>query len=331
MSGFSSKTASGFGTPSLTPPLEAALKTPATGSSSANSGTSTPGNLKKVRLLMLHGYTQSGAIFRGKVNGLIKKLNKLFPPLGLEPVLIFPTAPNKLTVDDVVGWERRQPPIPGFEPDTWAWYRSDELQDKYLYLEEGMNRIAETLQQAREDARREGDEDGGVDGVIGFSQGGCMAGMLASALEAVHKPRAAAERTHERWLETVREANGGRPLKFAVIYGGFRAAPLELEWLYNPKIATPTMHWIGSVDTVVGEERSMGLVKKCIDPVVLNHPGGHFVPIDPKYANALVSFIHKHVQDKTKKDEQEADDAASDEDTAIESVFDLPRRGTQSV
>ncbi|KAL2173905.1 serine hydrolase-domain-containing protein [Thermothelomyces heterothallicus CBS 202.75] len=312
MSGLSSGTASGTGSPSWTSPSQTAVNTPATGSSTANSGSNTPRSLKKIRILMLHGYTQSGPIFKGKTNGLQKKLAKAFATLGLEPVLIYPTAPNKLTVDDVVGWERRQPPIKDFEPDTWAWYRSDELQDKYLYLEEGMDRIAETLRQAREEARQEGDEDGGVDGVIGFSQGGCMAGMLASALEPVHKPRTAAERAHERWLETVREANGGRPLKFVVVYGGFRAAPLELEWLYNPKISTPTMHWIGSLDTVVGEERSMGLANRCVNPVVLNHPGGHFVPIDPKYVNALVSFIHQHIQKKDQKAQTADEDAGKD-------------------
>lgn len=230
--------------------------------------------------------------------------------MGLEPVLIYPTAPVKLTVDDVVGWERRQEPIKDFEPDTWAWFRKDEAQGKYAHLEEGMNRIAEALRQAREEAKREGDEDGGVEGVIGFSQGGCMGGMLASALEGGHEPATEEERAeHGRWLEAVREANGGRPLKFVVVYGGFRAVPPDLAWLYDPKIATPTMHWIGSLDTVVSEERSMGLVDRCVDPAVVNHPGGHFVPIDPRNVNALVAFIHQHIQKKDEK-VQDADGEA---------------------
>ncbi|KAL2157864.1 hypothetical protein VTH06DRAFT_4917 [Thermothelomyces fergusii] len=330
MSALSSGASSGKASPPSASPSQSAVNTPATGSSRASSGANTPrGSKKKIRILMLHGYTQSGPIFKGKTNGLQKRLAKALATLGLEPVLIYPTAPNRLTVDDVVGWERRQEPIADYEPDTWAWYRSDERQRRYLYLEEGMSRIAEALRQAREEARQEGDEDGAVEGVIGFSQGGCMAAMLASALEGAHRPRGEGgedgedkgegegeARAHERWLEAVREANGGRPLKFAVVYGGFRAAPADLGWLYSPRIATPTMHWIGSLDTVVSEERSMGLVDQCVDPVVVNHPGGHFVPIDPRSVNALVSFIHQYVQGKKdqKAQQQGGEEGAGKDD-----------------
>jgi dienelactone hydrolase len=221
---------------------------------------------------------------------------------------VFPTAPTKLKIDDALHFERRQPPIDGYEPDTWAWWRHDPAQDKYLLLEEGMATVAQALRDARTRAAEEGDEDGGgIDGVFGFSQGGCLAAMLAAALEEVHKPRAATERVHEGWLKMVREANGGRPLKFAVVVGGFRAGPLELEWLYNPKIRTPTLHLIGTVDTVVGEDRSRDLASKCVEPSILPHAGGHHVPHNKFIVGAVAGFIGKYYEGWETETETEAE------------------------
>jgi hypothetical protein len=94
----------------------------------------------------------------------------------------------------------------------------------------------------------------------------------------------------------VREANGGRPLKFAVIYSGFWATPPDLVWLYEPKITTPTLHFLGSLDTVVDHSRSEGLVERCVDPLVLTHPGGHHVPVSKEWAMPLAGFVKKCIE-----------------------------------
>jgi hypothetical protein len=140
---------------------------------------------------------------------------------------------------------------------------------------------------------------GGIDGVVGFSQGGCVAAMLAAALEADPEkgPRAVGAKEHEGWVRAVREANGGRPLKFAVIYSGFYAVPEDLKWLYEPKIKTPTLHFLGSLDTVVDESRSQGLVERCEEPIVVTHPGGHHVPVSKEWAMPLAGFIRKCMEE----------------------------------
>lgn len=136
----------------------------------------------------------------------------------------------------------------------------------------------------REDAR------GAVDGVVGFSQGGAVAGVLASALEGAREGEA-------EWAGVLREANGGRPLRFAVVYSGFFAVPEDLRWVYEPRVRTPTLHFIGSLDTVVDEGRGRGLVARCEDPVVVVHPGGHYVPVSKEWVTPLVGFVRRWCED----------------------------------
>ncbi|KAH6628855.1 serine hydrolase FSH [Chaetomium tenue] len=260
-------------------------------------------SLKKFRILMLHGYTQSGPSFATKTSALKKVLNTALKPRGLEAVLIYPTAPNKLSPHDL--------PSPGEEdkpdPEWYAWYRKDDRTGEYRYLDKGMNLIADVLREARREAREgaeavaegegeQGNRDGGVDCVLGFSQGACMAVMLAAALDGSMRNSPA---QHASWLENVREANGHRPLKCAVMYGGFMAAPPDLEWVYSPKVATPTLHVIGTLDTIISEEASQKLAGKCKDAQVVIHPGGHFVPLGKMWSAVVVQFISSQLTPQT--------------------------------
>ncbi|TPX11051.1 uncharacterized protein E0L32_007912 [Thyridium curvatum] len=249
------------------------------------------------------GYTQSGPLFRAKTRALDKLIQKALAPANLTATLVYPTAPNRLRPQDIPGY---QPPEgddagqPGDgddddEYDSWAWFRRDDATGTYRLLPEGMRRIAQAIR----------DDCGGrADGVVGFSQGGAVAAMLAAALEpdrAVPPPPAgsdaAAEDGPAAWADELRAANGGRPLRFAVSYSGFWAPPAELAWLYEPPVATPTLHVLGGLDTVVDESRSRALVDRCEDPVVVVHPGGHYVPVSREWAMPLIGFIHKHAKD----------------------------------
>lgn len=172
--------------------------------------------------------------------------------------------------------------------DAWAWWRKDEATGQYRQLKEGFDRLAACI---REEAG-----ETGIDGVVGFSQGGAMAALLAAAMESEPKSRevpANDDKYDWSWVTAVREANQGRPLKFAVVYSGFFAPPEEMAWLYEPKILTPTLQFIGSLDTVVEESRSQGLVDRTVDPVVVVHPGGHYVPVNKQWVMPLIGFVKK--------------------------------------
>ncbi|KAK0726885.1 serine hydrolase-domain-containing protein [Lasiosphaeria miniovina] len=157
---------------------------------------------------------------------------------------------------------------------------------------------SEAQQQQQQQPGEESDEPV-IDGVVGFSQGGSMAAMLAAAMEieTMGQGLRPPPPEHAAWVSAVRRANSRRPLKFAVVYSGFYAPPEDLRWLYEPaKIATPTLHFIGSLDTVVDETRSQALVDRCQDPLVIVHPGGHYVPISKEWVMPLVGFIRKCVE-----------------------------------
>jgi hypothetical protein len=234
---------------------------------------------RKLRILMLHGYTQSGPLFHAKTKALEKSLAKAFPaapapghlathPGGIS--LHYPTAPIKLETHDIPGFER------------------------------GLATVAETIS-----------SEGPFDGVIGFSQGGAAAGMVAALLEEGRREAFEASQSKGgiRFPDSFTRDSGyieegvQGPLKFAVSYSGFAASTNPLyQAFYEPQISTPMMHFLGSLDTVVSEERSLRLVEACKDGKgkdggvqrVVYHPGGHFLPSSQKqYVAALVAFIRE--------------------------------------
>ncbi|UNI13727.1 Dihydrofolate reductase [Purpureocillium takamizusanense] len=248
------------------------------------------GDKTEIKILMLHGYTQSGSLFRAKTRALEKLLVKLLAPSALLPTLIYATGPNRLLPSDIPGYQ--QPPSAGSEggtlsdeappppPDAWAWWRKDDATGTYRFFDEGMAAVAAAIRDA-----------GGVDAVCGFSQGGAVTGVVAAALET---GREAPDGPQGDWVHALREANGERALRFAVSYSGFYAPVERLAFCYEPKIETPTLHYIGSLDTVVDESRSQALVDRCVDPVVIVHPGGHHVPVSKEWAMPFAGFIKQH-------------------------------------
>lgn len=265
---------------------------------------------RKLKILMLHGFTQSGPLFHAKTRALEKNLEKQFPaepkagylpayPGGIE--LHYPTAPIKLEVNDIPGYE-----VDGDKesPEAYGWWRrkGDSEPFRYEGMELGLERIAEVLKQ-----------EGPFDGVIGFSQGGAAAGIVASLLEDGRRDafEQAQSKGGMRYPDSFTQDTGYMtdmvqvPLKFAVSYSGFGAATNPLyQAFYVPKIKTPMLHFLGSVDTVVEESRSLRLVDACVQgrgveggvQRVIYHPGGHFLPSSQKqYVAALVAFIKEVV------------------------------------
>lgn len=231
------------------------------------------------------GFTQSGPLFRSKTRALEKLMAKSLASFNILPVLTYPTGPNRLSPRDVPGFEPDAEDDSSAELDAWAWWRRDDATGSYRYLDLGVAAAAAAIREA----------GGDVDGVIGFSQGGAFAALLTAMLEL--PPRDVPEACRP-WVEDLREANGGKPFRFAVVYSGFFATPEELRWAYEPKIRTPSLHFIGSLDTVVEESRSQGLADRFEEPMVVVHPGGHYVPITKEWAMPLIGFVKKVADEK---------------------------------
>jgi len=223
-----------------------------------------------MNILFLHGYTQSGPLFSAKTKAVQKALTK---SLGPTTTLHFPTAPMKLSPADIPG----DAPGDGVaDLDAYGWWRRATPPSAYVGLAETFLFISSYL-----------DAHGPFDGVIGFSQGAAFAAILAALLEG--------------WRRRPQEFTTAHPpLKFAVCYSGFRAPEMYREW-YEPRIETKVLHVIGSLDTVVDEERCLALANACVDgdKRTVYHPGGHYLPAQKPLVNALVGFILSCVKGDT--------------------------------
>lgn len=173
---------------------------------------------------------------------------------------------------------------------------------EYGNFEESFESIAAAIKEAD-----------GIDAVIGFSQGAAGASMVASLLEPGRREAfdtLAAQGTGMAFPKSFISAttdNGliNPPLKFAAIYCGFVAHYSEYRAFYEPKIATPTLHVLGTVDTVVEEHRSLDLAKLCSNQKTIYHPGGHFLPVTKDMIAVLVGFIRETCGEEEKKEKVE--------------------------
>ena len=262
-----------------------------------------------LKILMLHGYTQSGPLFHAKTRFLETSLKKIFPaahpsnpqyPSGVE--LIYPTAPHRLRIADLPS-ALPGPSLPGARhqghseeeeednSDAWAWSRKDEQTGEYVGLEASFDYLAEVLK-----------TQGPFVGIIGFSQGAAIAAMLTSLLEGA--PRTSSFSAHQSsggiaFPDSIRSLHHPR-FKFAVAYSGFLATDPRYAACFKPQIETPVLHVLGSLDGVVDEQRSLSLVRACVggEERVVYHPGGHFVPGAKPYVGALVGFVRETLQER---------------------------------
>ncbi|KAF2202233.1 FSH1-domain-containing protein [Delitschia confertaspora ATCC 74209] len=259
-----------------------------------------------VKILMLHGFTQSGPLFRAKTRALEKNLQKAFPA-GC--TLSYPTAPIKLSPADIpFALPANEDGSEKEEVEAYAWWRRKGEGEPFLYegLEVGLAEVARVLK-----------EEGPFDGVVGFSQGGAMAGMVAALLEEGRREAFEGLKVSGGISYPESFTKGMHPpFKFAVIYSGFAARGTELyRGFYEPKIKTPMLHFLGTLDATVEEKRSLALVEACEESEgrVVYHPGGHFVPSSQKaYVGALIGFIKEVMQ--SAKGEEEKEESVEDMD-----------------
>lgn len=297
-----------------------------------------------LRVLMLHGFTQSGTLFRAKTGALAKAITKAFPSHTVS--FSYPTGPLRLRPADVPGYssssvvdDSEAGAGPGdddnYEIESYGWWRRPSTDPPtYKGIEDGLASVAAVLK-----------EEGPFDGVIGFSQGASLAFAVASLLETNRREsfdeylsQSAAAATAAiagagvgagaepvPFPESFSAVNTGEhpPLRFAIVYSGFRLADPRWQALYDTKrpIMTPVLHVLGTLDALVTETMSRGLVEACVGDLekegkVVFHPGGHFVPSQKPYLEVAVGFIKRAFEgdDKSATEEEEEEERVEDMD-----------------
>jgi len=134
-------------------------------------------------------------------------------------------------------------------------------------------------ERTREWATRLFHSTGGFDGVFGFSQGAALTGLLAG-------------------LQQARTGDANRDIRFefAVMVGGFKSDVAEPDDLFARPLTVRSIHVIGRSDMVVPPNESRLLADAFIDPLVLEHTGGHVVPGHPAVTGPVAALL-KHVAD----------------------------------
>lgn len=263
---------------------------------------------------MLHGFTQNPTLFHAKTRALHKALTKAIPPSRYQLHLFYLVAPHKLASVDIPGFNPETFDSPPDEaPEAYGWWRRKDYPVKggkdtecvYEGLEVAMDSIAKCIR-----------EEGPFDGVVGFSQGAACGALVASLLDGATRKKAWEQAEKEGAISypmSFLETEGGDkgidgfvqgPLKFAVLYSGFAAPGPKYAAFYNPKIKTPVLNVLGQLDVVVDEARGRTLVAACEggQEKVVMHPGGHFVPSQKAWLDAVVGFIKESLEEtKVKK------------------------------
>ncbi|CAK9060867.1 Esterase AAEL000016, partial [Durusdinium trenchii] len=208
------------------------------------------GHVAKCRILVLHSNRQNPQDFK-------KRTRTAFQPLADIAQLHFVEAPHAYTP---MGEAEEQSAHLGVAARNRTWWNSTDDPATMRYV--GFDQSLEYLEKVFK-------EEGPFDGVLGFSQGGCMAGLLAQM-----QPRGAIQ------------------FNFCVVVSGFYCRDVELckmqlekpperhrEDLVKAKagvVQMPSFHIWGLQDQLVEPWRSRILSETFDRPVIATHEADHF-------------------------------------------------------
>lgn len=220
--------------------------------------------------MALHGYTSNAFVLQRRM-GAIRKACKdnaefiyINGPIRVEPItasvqsLDAPENSQSSALDSDLPLEE--------QPRAW-WKTSDD--GSYTLFDETIEFLNEEIA-----------KNGPFDGVFGFSQGACLAALVASAFEAPDRYP----------LFKLPPSQG--PLRFCISVSGFRARDPKLQSLFPSEgISTPILHILGKADQIVDEERARTLVDAAKNSRVEFHESGHVVPSQANFRNFYKDFI----------------------------------------
>jgi len=192
---------------------------------------------RKLRVLCLHGFQQTGAVFKDRTGSLRKALKAV---ADLEYV----TAPLTIAPSEIEGFEENED---GSAANTW-WYPNRD-RSEYRDVDTTLGFLQTVFAQ-----------QGPFDGVLGFSQGAAMTAMMCA-----YKQREGYEWMQFGFAVLV---SGFKPID--PVYHKLLFEPAT-------QIDMPTLHVFGEGDVRVSPERSRALADAFKEPVVYPHAGGQYV------------------------------------------------------
>ncbi|OJZ87750.1 hypothetical protein ASPFODRAFT_131914 [Aspergillus luchuensis CBS 106.47] len=213
---------------------------------------------EQANILMLHGHGQSIDMFHHKTHFLQEALNSGGSQSNRSLPhfkLHYSEAPF-----DVNG--------PNMESKVWGYGIFDC--QRISGLEHSVKRVLKQLEHLNP-----------VAGIIGFSTGATLAMIIASLLE-----------ERDRGL-IFGVSTTHPPLKFVVAYSGFMLGHPMYRDLYHPRIRTPTLLYLGEVDTMITPKSTYRLAECCSHAEIQTFWGTHYVPRHLKTTDVAVTFVYR--------------------------------------
>ncbi|KAG9416579.1 hypothetical protein AC1031_000974 [Aphanomyces cochlioides] len=218
----------------------------------------------KTRVLCLHGHRQSAAKLKGKMAALLRAAKATTEFVFVDGPFQVPYEPTSeehiqrmAEMNEAESDELKQ------SVEQYAWWNFEHHPDTDSYSYVG---IEETIEYLDSIVRTQGP----FDGIFGFSQGGiCAAHLLA------------------------RQHQGDARFRFS--FGIFSAAALMSDARYaiplDSPLPFPSLHIMGEQDALISVEKSRALAGQFANPVLLVHPGGHYIPTQKEPRDAWKAFL----------------------------------------
>ncbi|XP_037432984.1 rhodanese-like domain-containing protein 6 [Triticum dicoccoides] len=233
--------------------------------------------LKKLRILCLHGFRQNSSNFKGRTSSLAKKLKHIAE-------LVFIDAPHKLSFvyrpDPDVCSDKPSPPS-GTAKTKSAWLVSPHMSCHTMQDWKVADAPFDPLQyQEQTDGFKESyaylesiiAQDGNFDGVLGFSQGAAMAALLCRQQQ---------------------KTCGSPKFRFGIFCSGYPAPVGDFD---REPIRLPSLHCFGGGeghDRQIASRASTELAGmfeegRC---TIVEHDMGHIIPTRPPYIDRMKEFL----------------------------------------
>ncbi|KAG1688860.1 hypothetical protein DVH05_026882 [Phytophthora capsici] len=210
--------------------------------------------MSKLRVLCLHGYRQDGLKLRGRIAALRRTFKSSVEFVCLDAPFEVPYEPT--SEEHASNGETGE----SVKQLKWCDFTRDEESGQYL-----LTRVEEAIEYVANFVKKEGP----FDGIFGFSQGGSMASMIL-----------------QRQVSTAES-----PFAFRFAFFVSAGAVGDPKYMSDVKVDIPSLHIIGETDAVVDNERSLALKDLFVNPKVLMHPGGHYIPTNKEPKDAFRAFF----------------------------------------
>ncbi|XP_066455794.1 esterase OVCA2 isoform X2 [Eleutherodactylus coqui] len=214
------------------------------------------GSPRVLRLLALHGYRQDESSFRERTGSLRKNLRKRAELVVISAPLSVPEPEEGRGGGD------------GQREDPRGWWFSNREKSSFNAMDETASCAG--LEESLDAVAKAFSELGPFDGLLGFSQGAAFVAMLCS-LKQQGDPRF--------------------QFDFAILVAGFKSRASEHVDFYKEPIAVPSLHVFGDTDRVIPRVMSQELAGSFVNPVLLTHSGGHYIPVGSAEKKVYFPFL----------------------------------------